>query len=89
MKLCSVQKCYQKGTTRHRFPNPLKYPARFREWLRRMGNAYLFEIDQMRIYNGYTVCASHFTPSDYDTNNRLKNTAIPNLQISVGKVQTI
>jgi hypothetical protein len=42
------------------FPNPLKYPARFREWLRRMGNVYLFDIDQMKVYNGYTVCASTF-----------------------------
>jgi hypothetical protein len=42
------------------FPNPLKYPARFREWLRRMGNVYLFEIDQMKVYNGYTVCVSTF-----------------------------
>jgi hypothetical protein len=42
------------------YPNPLKYPARFREWLRRMGNVYLFEIDQMKVYNGYKVCASTF-----------------------------
>jgi hypothetical protein len=69
------------------FPNPLKYPARFREWLRRMGNVYLFEIDQMKVYNGYKV--PNFRLSDYDTNNRVKNTAIPSLQIPMGKVKTI
>jgi hypothetical protein len=86
MKLCSVHQCHNVGgVPRHRFPNPKKYPDRFQEWLKRVNNLQLFQIDPIKVYNEHTVCRLHFRPSDCGPNNILQNTALPCLRIPNGK----
>jgi hypothetical protein len=57
--------------------------------LQSLSNVYLFEIDQMKVYNGYTVCASIFQTFRLRHEQQRENTAIPSLQIPMGKVKTI
>lgn len=87
MKLCSVLKCLNtKIIKRHRFPNPYKYNERFKIWLERTGNPNLGKLDPTKIYkNGYFLCDVHFKETDFGPNQKLKNTAIPTIQIMHGK----
>jgi hypothetical protein len=81
MRICSVQRCYKPCRTRHRFPNPIKYPGRFMEWIKKTGNKVLSTLEPMKVYNSYTVCGLHFTSKDFGTNNRLLNVAVPSIQL--------
>jgi hypothetical protein len=87
MRLCSVHRCYSTGAKGHKFPNPLKDHTRFSfgEWLERVGNTSLLTLDPVKVYTSYRVCELHFTAADYGTNDKLRITAIPSLQIPHGK----
>jgi hypothetical protein len=49
MRLCSVSTCYRPVATRHRFPNPGKYPERFSDWLKRINNTQLITLDSWKL----------------------------------------
>jgi hypothetical protein len=49
MKICSVQRYYIPCGTRHRFPNPIKYPGRFMEWMKKTGNNQLSILEPLNV----------------------------------------
>ncbi|CAH2100578.1 unnamed protein product [Euphydryas editha] len=73
--------CVTKGVSIHNFPNPSKFPERFRQWVNLVG-APLFGISDAEIYKKYKVCDVHFTNEDRNRNKRLNAIAVPSLCIS-------
>jgi hypothetical protein len=52
VQLCTLQRNYIHFGTRHRFPNPIKYPGRFMEWIkRRVTSSYKSTLSQLRKRN--------------------------------------
>jgi hypothetical protein len=41
VRLCTVQRYYKPCGTRHKFPNPIKYPGRFMKCIKKTGNKQL------------------------------------------------
>jgi hypothetical protein len=39
VRLCTLQRNYKPCGTRHKFPNPIKYPGHFMEWIKKTGNS--------------------------------------------------
>jgi hypothetical protein len=89
MRLCSVPTCYRPVATRHRFPNPGKYPERFSDWLKRIDNTQLITLDSWKVCNHHTVCGLQFENHYFAANNKLKNTAVPTLRIPYSKFNDI
>lgn len=62
----------------HKFPNPAKYPERFRTWLNNIGGEVL-DLENDVVYNRRRVCHLHFVPQ-YDTRSKfLSVDAVPRL----------
>jgi hypothetical protein len=49
VRLCTLQRNYKPCGTRHRFPNPIKYPGRFMEWIKTTGNKQLSTLEPMKV----------------------------------------
>jgi hypothetical protein len=49
VRLCTLQRNYKPCGTRHRFPNPIKYPGRFMEWIKKTGNKQLSTLEPMKV----------------------------------------
>jgi hypothetical protein len=49
VRLCTVQRYYKPCRTRHRFPNPIKYPGRFMECIKKTGNKQLSSLEPMKV----------------------------------------
>jgi hypothetical protein len=49
VRLCTLQRNYKPCGTPHRFPNPIKYPGRFMEWIKKTGNKQLSTLEPMKV----------------------------------------
>lgn len=76
---CAVKGCEDKKGTRHRFPNPCKDRIRYNKWVELTGNAKLYDVEPMRVYENYRVCHSHFTDDSKSANMYIKRTSLPSL----------
>ncbi|CAH0407775.1 unnamed protein product [Chilo suppressalis] len=78
-KLCCVPGCVESGDTHpvlHLFPNPDKYPDRFRSWVMAVGGDIL-GLRNLYIYANRRVCHRHFEINDCCRYNKLTRSAIP------------
>ncbi|VEN58886.1 unnamed protein product, partial [Callosobruchus maculatus] len=78
---CAVKDCQDRISVRHRFPNPGKFITVFRQWINCIGNEAISHLEPVAVYNNYRVCHAHFTEDDTYTNNRLKKTAVPSVNL--------
>jgi hypothetical protein len=49
VRLCTVQRYSKPCGTRHKFPNPIKYPGRFMECIKKTGNKQLYTLEPMKV----------------------------------------
>jgi hypothetical protein len=49
VRLCTVQRYHKPCGTRHKFPNPIKYPGRFMECIKKTGNKQLYTLEPMKV----------------------------------------
>lgn len=88
-KPCCVLGCGDKVSSRHRFPNPEKEPARFSAWIDALATPKLWHINRMQLYNNFRVCRQHFSNEDLATNNRLQKIAVPSKNLPRGTITFI
>ncbi|KAK9736436.1 Transposase protein [Popillia japonica] len=78
---CAVLGCRDESSSRHRFPNPVKFKLRYMEWIKVCGNKKLITLDPDLVYRSYRVCHIHFHEKDHASNMYLIKTAIPTLHL--------
>lgn len=81
VKYCSVPGCTDRWNSRHRFPNPTKYKARFDKWIDIINNNELKLMAPQLVYKSKRICSLHFDRSSYKSNKLLRNDSFPTLQL--------
>ncbi|CAH2106601.1 unnamed protein product [Euphydryas editha] len=72
--------CEPSDVPLHVFPNPAKYPERFRAWVTIVGG----KLETPHDYENYRkrkLCDIHFTNKDRNRNNRLNALAVPSVHL--------
>ncbi|KAJ8714496.1 hypothetical protein PYW07_002721 [Mythimna separata] len=72
--------CQTTGVAIHTFPQPTKYPNRFKIWVKLAGDL-LKDLSDEEIYHRKRICDIHFLPQHKTRNNRLSTIAVPSLQL--------
>ncbi|KAI4468052.1 thap domain-containing protein 9 [Holotrichia oblita] len=78
---CAVYGCVGSRESKHRFPNPIKYPELFKRWILSCGRPELLERAAMNVYGNCRVCRKHFGDDSFGRNNVLLKTAYPTLYL--------
>ncbi|KAL4713237.1 hypothetical protein ACJJTC_013167 [Scirpophaga incertulas] len=82
-KYCCVPGCVQSRESHpvlHLFPNPDRYPDRFRSWVLAVGGD-IIGLTNMYIYANRRVCHRHFEAKDCCRFNKLSQLAIPKMHL--------
>ncbi|KAJ8911914.1 hypothetical protein NQ315_014689, partial [Exocentrus adspersus] len=85
---CAVAGCwelYGGKSSKHRFPNPKKFPELFQKWIEICENPEFNYKTHEEIYNTCRVCSKHFTANDFQENNILKRTAVPHVNVAASQ----
>ncbi|KAK5648072.1 hypothetical protein RI129_002964 [Pyrocoelia pectoralis] len=62
---CCLSNCNATVLPLHRFPNRSKYLLRFKEWVEKIGNEDLLNMDPFEVYNRKRACHKHFDSQFY------------------------
>ncbi|XP_063542783.1 uncharacterized protein LOC134751369 isoform X2 [Cydia strobilella] len=74
--------CSEEGAVLHVFPNPHKYPDRFKVWVKLIGGK-LDTPSDYKFYNKKRICDVHFTDEHRNRFKRLNAIAVPTLCLRV------
>ncbi|KAF9406035.1 hypothetical protein HW555_010989, partial [Spodoptera exigua] len=78
--LCSFGCKYTPGVVMHHFPNPDKFPERFKAWVNLVGGK-LETSSDYRYYKKKMVCDIHFIDDHRNRYKRLNALAVPTLHL--------
>ncbi|XP_045499380.1 uncharacterized protein LOC123697010 [Colias croceus] len=76
-KLCVLGCSREERKKLHVFPNPDKYPDKFKTWTEIVNKHTSTVLN--RDYRKLRICDRHFTEADKNRNNRLSHSAVPSL----------
>ncbi|CAH2094612.1 unnamed protein product [Euphydryas editha] len=79
-RLCAL-KCPPLGIPMHRFPDPKKYPERFKSWVTIAGGN-PESVADYEYFQKKRLCDRHFTDKDRNRFNRLNALAVPSLHLT-------
>ncbi|CAG4954901.1 unnamed protein product [Colias eurytheme] len=81
--LCSFGCKYTPGVVMHHFPNPDKFPERFRAWVNLVGGK-LETSSDYQFYKRKMICDIHFIDDHRNRYKRLNALAVPTLHLHDG-----